>query len=106
MKIETIRGLIFLLLSVVLFSCFPKEKTALEVEKQMTNPNVIFVMVYDMGSYGQEVIQTPYLDKMAQEGRVFTQAYAGSSVWASSRSDSYMKTHSTCMKAASVSLRL
>ena len=59
------------------------------VEEQ--KPNVIFVMVDDMGygdlgSYGQQVHQTPNLDKMAAEGRRFTNVYAGSPVCAPSRS--------------------
>ncbi|MDG2256445.1 MAG: arylsulfatase [Opitutaceae bacterium] len=54
-------------------------------------PNIIFIMADDMGygdlgSYGQTVIQTPYLDKMAKEGLRFTNCYAGSTVCAPSRS--------------------
>lgn len=54
-------------------------------------PNIIFVMVDDMGhadigAYGQTVIRTPHLDRMAREGMRFTQAYAGGSVCAPSRS--------------------
>lgn len=39
----------------------------------------------DLGCYGQKYIQTPNLDRMAQEGMLFTQAYAGSPVSAPSR---------------------
>ncbi|MCB9286925.1 MAG: arylsulfatase [Lewinellaceae bacterium] len=54
-------------------------------------PNIIFIMADDLGygdlgSYGQKVIQTPHLDKMAAEGMRFTQCYAGSTVCAPSRS--------------------
>ena len=54
-------------------------------------PNIIFIMADDLGygdlgSYGQSVIQTPYLDRMAKEGTRFTHAYAGSPVCAPSRS--------------------
>ena len=54
-------------------------------------PNIIFIMADDLGygdlgSYGQQVIQTPFLDKMALEGTRFTQVYAGSPVCAPSRS--------------------
>lgn len=46
-----------------------------------TQPNIIFIMADDMGygdlgSYGQELIQTPHLDQLAKEGTRFTQAYA------------------------------
>ena len=54
------------------------------------SPNIIFVLCDDMGygdlgCYGQRYISTPNLDKMAREGMLFTQAYAGSPVSAPSR---------------------
>lgn len=53
-------------------------------------PNIIFIMCDDMGygdlgCYGQKYISTPNLDRMAEEGMLFTQAYAGSPVSAPSR---------------------
>ena len=53
-------------------------------------PNIIFIMCDDMGyadlgCYGQQRIETPNLDRMAEEGMRFTQAYAGSPVSAPSR---------------------
>lgn len=56
-----------------------------------TRPNIIFIMTDDLGygdlgSYGQKVIETPALDRMAGQGMRFTQAYAGSPVCAPSRS--------------------
>lgn len=57
---------------------------------QPPRPNVIFILADDLGygdlgSYGQEIIQTPNLDRMAREGLRFTQFYAGSTVCAPSR---------------------
>ena len=54
-------------------------------------PNIIFILADDLGygdlgSYGQKLIQTPRLDRMAAEGMRFTQFYAGSTVCAPSRS--------------------
>jgi len=54
-------------------------------------PNILFVMADDLGygdlgSYGQVHIQTPHLDRMAEEGVRFTDFYAGSTVCAPSRS--------------------
>ncbi len=54
-------------------------------------PNIIFIMADDMGygdlgCYGQTVIQTPNIDRMAAEGVRFTDCYAGSTVCAPSRS--------------------
>ena len=48
-------------------------------------PNIIFILADDLGCYGQQLIQTPCLDRMAAEGLRFTQAYAGSTVCAPSR---------------------
>jgi arylsulfatase A-like enzyme len=53
-------------------------------------PNIVFIMADDLGygdlgCYGQRVIQTPRLDRMAQEGLRFTQFYAGNTVCAPSR---------------------
>ncbi|MEO6750670.1 MAG: arylsulfatase, partial [Opitutus sp.] len=39
----------------------------------------------DVGVYGQKLIQTPRLDRMAREGTRYTQAYCGTSVCAPSR---------------------
>ena len=54
-------------------------------------PNIIFIMADDMGygdlgCYGQTIIQTPHIDRMAAEGVRFTDCYAGSTVCAPSRS--------------------
>lgn len=52
--------------------------------------NVIYLLADDLGygdlgCYGQKIIQTPHLDRMAKEGMRFTQHYAGTSVSAPSR---------------------
>ena len=54
-------------------------------------PNFVWILADDLGygdlgSYGQERIQTPHLDRMAEEGMRFTDAYAGFTVCAPSRS--------------------
>jgi len=53
-------------------------------------PNIIYILADDLGygdlGYGQKVIKTPQLDRMASEGMRFTQHYAGSPVCAPSRS--------------------
>src|SRR6187549_3658752 len=54
-------------------------------------PNLIWIMADDLGygdlgCYGQTVITTPNLDRMAAEGMRFTQWYAGATVCAPSRS--------------------
>jgi len=61
--------------------------TAAEPTKK---PNVIFILADDLGYgdlgvFGQKIIHTPTLDKMASEGMKLTQHYAGSPVCAPSR---------------------
>src|SRR5262245_30656144 len=53
-------------------------------------PNVIFMLADDLGyaelgCYGQKIIQTPNLDRLAASGMRFTQAYCGNAVCAPSR---------------------
>ena len=53
-------------------------------------PNIIYIMTDDLGygdlgCYGQQVIQTPNLDRMATEGMRFTDHYAGHTVCRPSR---------------------
>lgn len=52
--------------------------------------NIIYILaddlgIGDVGCYGQELIKTPNIDKMADEGMMFTQHYSGSTVCAPSR---------------------
>ncbi|HEY9116838.1 MAG TPA: sulfatase-like hydrolase/transferase, partial [Roseivirga sp.] len=59
-------------------------------EPQPTKPNIVLIVADDLGygelgSYGQQIIQTPNLDQLAEEGMKFTQFYAGSPVCAPSR---------------------
>ena len=53
-------------------------------------PNIVFIMADDLGyaevgCYGQTLIKTPNIDKIADEGIRFTRFYAGSAVCAPSR---------------------
>lgn len=60
-------------------------------EKQVyTPPNIIYILADDLGygelgCYGQLKIETPNIDRLAREGMLFTQHYAGSPVCAPSR---------------------
>jgi arylsulfatase len=77
-------SLIFLLLLSVL-SC-----TSVPDSAGDARPNIIFIMADDLGyaelgSYGQELIETPNIDALAQEGMRFRQHYSGSPVCAPSR---------------------
>jgi arylsulfatase A-like enzyme len=62
-------------------------------------PNLIFILSDDLaqgdlGVYGQKVIETPRLDRMAAEGTRFTQTYCGTSVCAPSRASLMTGLHS------------
>ncbi len=53
-------------------------------------PNIILILVDDLGygdlgCYGQNILSTPHIDKMAAEGIIFANHYAGSTVCAPSR---------------------
>ena len=59
--------------------------------QKKTKPNIIFIFADDLGygdigCYGQQKIETPNIDKLAQKGIKFTQFYSGSTVCAPSRS--------------------
>ncbi len=72
-------------LAAVLLSCL-----ALRGGAETAKPNLIFILSDDLaqgdvGCYGQKLIKTPNLDRMAAEGTRFEQAYCGTSVCAPSR---------------------
>ena len=76
-----------LLLWALLFGAAPFR---FPLAQRVDKPNVIFILADDLGygdlgSYGQKLIQTPNLDRLAAEGKRFTQFYAGSTVCAPSR---------------------
>jgi arylsulfatase A-like enzyme len=59
-------------------------------EQSPRKPNIVFILADDLGygdlgCYGQQVLKTPNIDRIAAEGMRFTQAYAGSTVCAPSR---------------------
>lgn len=65
--------------------------SALSVTLAAGKPNIVFILADDLGygdlgCFGQKIIQTPRLDRMAAEGMKFTQFYAGATVCAPSRS--------------------
>jgi uncharacterized sulfatase len=67
---------------------FPIASSAGQADQRL--PNVVLILADDLGygdlgCYGQRVIETPRLDRIAAEGLRFTQFYAGSTVCAPSR---------------------
>ena len=66
------------------FGCTSQKESAPQ------KPNIIYILADDLGyaelgSYGQNLIETPYLDALAASGMRFTQHYAGAPVCAPSR---------------------
>ncbi len=60
-------------------------------EKKESLPNIIYILADDLGygdlsCYGQQKYSTPNIDKIAIQGMLFTQHYAGCTVCAPSRS--------------------
>ncbi len=65
-------------------------QTARQNARGQRRPNIILVVADDLGrgdlgAYGQRLVRTPNLDRMAREGMLFTDAYAPSPVCAPSR---------------------
>lgn len=80
----------FLLLIFVFMGCKEEKKMSEANVAETKKPNIVFIYVDDLGygdlgCYGQEVLKTPNIDRLAAEGMLFTQHYAGSTVCAPSR---------------------
>ncbi|HRH99037.1 MAG TPA: sulfatase-like hydrolase/transferase, partial [Prosthecobacter sp.] len=63
---------------------------ALTLTAHARQPNIVFILADDLGPgdlgcYGQKIIKTPNIDRMAAEGMKFTQHYSGNAVCAPSR---------------------
>ena len=76
----------------------PRLAPAQSAPAPLKKPNIIFVLSDDLaqgdvGCYGQKLIKTPNLDRMAAEGTRFTQAYCGTSVCAPSRTSLMIGQH-------------
>ncbi|MDF9799394.1 arylsulfatase A-like enzyme [Catalinimonas alkaloidigena] len=74
------------LLSFVFVACNNQS----ENENEAVKPNVVFILVDDLGVHdlsftGSEYYETPNVDRIAREGSVFTQGYAASRVCSPSR---------------------
>lgn len=74
-------------------------KSAKAQKEDASRPNILLILCDDMGygdlaCYGQPFISTPNIDRVAEEGIRFTQAYAGSPVSAPSRATIMTGQHS------------
>ena len=83
MKSQIKKNLIIILLTFVCFSCFHSKN-------KIESPNFVFILADDLGYgelgiFGQEIIETPNIDRLAKEGMILTDHYSGSPVCAPSR---------------------
>ena len=84
-----VRHVVAITVGFVVFISSAKDGSS--ADRSVSKPNLIFILADDLGygdigCFGQKVIQTPRLDRMASEGMRFTQFYAGNTVCAPSRS--------------------
>ena len=80
------RLLYIFVFSMLLSSCNPKKKQ----EKEQQPPNIIFIMTDDhayqaLSAYDDDLISTPNLDELAEEGMLFNQSFVTNSISAPSR---------------------
>jgi arylsulfatase A len=82
-------GLVSFLL--ILSGCGDQVESDSQAVTELSPPNIIYILADDLGygdiaAFGGEYIQTPNLDRMADEGMKFTDHYSGSTVCAPARS--------------------
>lgn len=78
------RLIVFLISAVISAGAFAGPREASD------RPNIIYILADDLGyaelgSYGQKIIRTPHIDRIAAEGIRFTQHYSGQAVCAPAR---------------------
>jgi len=78
--------LVATLLLLLFASCSSQEPDS----RGAVKPNIVYILADDLGygelgCYGQQRIETPHIDSLAQQGLRFTQHYAGAPVCAPSR---------------------
>lgn len=70
----------------------------MEAKRKSDKPNIIYILADDLGRadigvYGQQLIETPNIDRLAQEGITFTNHYSGAPVSAPSRCSLFTGKH-------------
>lgn len=78
---------LFLSILIGVAACSPKSN---KETSELTGPNIIFIMSDDhayqaISAYGSDLIQTPNIDRLADEGMRFDHAYVTNSICAPSR---------------------
>lgn len=77
------------LLAILVLSGCNQEKGKLAKATQVKRPNILFIPVDDLrpdlGCYGNSIVKTPNIDKLASNGVVFNRAYCQQAVCTPSR---------------------
>jgi arylsulfatase A len=78
------------LTSAILLLAWPQAINAADAPEPASRPNIVYILADDLGygdvgCYGATKIKTPNVDRLAREGRVFTDAHACSAVCSPSR---------------------
>ena len=76
--------------AIFIFSLFILIGCRQEIQSVKKKPNVVFILVDDLGLHdlsvtGSNYYETPNIDKLAEQGMIFTQGYASSRVCSPSR---------------------
>ncbi len=76
--------------AIFIFSLFILMGCRQEIQSVKKKPNVVFILVDDLGLHdlsvtGSNYYETPNIDKLAEQGMIFTQGYAASRVCSPSR---------------------
>ena len=74
----------------LLLSCSKQDVSNDEIRQENQKPNILFIMSDDhayqaISAYGSELLQTPNIDRLAEEGLLFTNACVSNSICAPSR---------------------
>ena len=97
--------IIFKLLILAFFSLDAFSDTSIKENKNENKdrPNIIWVVLedisLDLSIYGNELVKTPNLDRIAKQGTVYTNAYSTSAVCSPSRSAFFTGMHQTSIGA-------
>jgi arylsulfatase A-like enzyme len=79
-----------LVISLLFFSCLVSCKSQKKSEMPENLPNIVLINADDLGygdlsCYGATMVHTPNIDKLASEGKIFTDAHSASAVCTPSR---------------------
>jgi choline-sulfatase len=87
---SNLRTLLFLLFVILIAGCQPTEEKDTATQPEVQYQNIVLIIGDDhsanvLGTYGNEAIRTPNLDRMASNGIQFNQAYSNAPLCSASR---------------------